>query len=85
MCVSFTISLRQKPKGVTHSRRRTRQIKPVLRRLRVTPLGFSPRVIVNITHINLEKTTSGVLSVILINIHDLHALNVFFVYFLMLK
>ena len=30
MCVSFTITLRQKPKGVTLSRRRTRQRKSVL-------------------------------------------------------
>ena len=40
----------------------------VLRRLRVTPSGFCVRVIVNETHINLEKTTSRVLSVILINL-----------------
>ena len=45
-----------------------RQREPVLRRLRVTPLGLSFRVIVNETHINLEKTTSSVLSVILINL-----------------
>ncbi len=40
---------------------------PVLLRLRVTPLGFSQGVIVNETHINLEKTTVSVLSVILFN------------------
>ena len=39
---------------------------PVLRRLRETPLGL--RVIVNDFHPNLTKTTSGVLSVILINL-----------------
>ena len=31
---------------------------PVLRGVRVTPLGFCLRVIVNETYINLEKTTS---------------------------
>ena len=45
---SFTITLRQKPRGVSRSRRRiTRQREPVLRRLRETPLGFCLRVIVN--------------------------------------
>ena len=67
MCVSFTITLRQKPKEVTSSRHRTRQRErePDLRRLRVTPLGFCLRVIVNETQINLEKTTSCVISVII--------------------
>jgi len=37
-CVTFTITLRQKPKGVTCSGRRT---------------GFCLRVIVNVTHNNL--------------------------------
>ena len=41
---------------------------PVLRRLRVTFLGFCLRVIVNEILIDLEKTTSGVLSVILLNL-----------------
>ena len=36
--------------------------------LRETPLGFCLRVIVNEFHPNLEKTTSSVLSVILINL-----------------
>ena len=40
----------------------------VLHRLRITPLGFSLWVIVNEKHINLEKTTYSVLSVILINL-----------------
>ena len=40
---------------------------PVLRRLRITFLGFCLRVIITEKHIHLEKTTSSVLSVILIN------------------
>ena len=44
-----------------------RQRECILRRLRVTPLGFCLRVIVNEILINLEKTTSSVLSVFLIN------------------
>ena len=43
------------------------QRESLLHRLRFTPLGFYLRVFVNETHINLEKTTSSVLSVILIN------------------
>ena len=39
---------------------------PILRRLRVTPLGFCLRVIVNDIHINLEETMSSFLFVILI-------------------
>ena len=39
---------------------------PVLRQPCITPLGFFIRVIVNENHINLEKTTFCVLSVILI-------------------
>ena len=67
--VLCTITLMQKPKGVTCSRRRTESLSVfVLRRLHLTPLGFCPRVIVNKTHINLEKTTSIVLFVILINL-----------------
>ena len=67
----------KKPKGVMHGWRRTgslsvelqdREREPVLRRLRVTPLYFCVRVFVNEKHINLEKTTSSVLSVILINL-----------------
>ena len=58
---SFTITLRQKPRGVSRSRRRiTRQREPVLHRLRPTSLGFCFRVI--------EKTTSNFTSVILINL-----------------
>ena len=50
----------------------TRQRETVSRRLRETPLGFCFRVIVNEFHQNLEKTTSSVPSVILINLrsHD---------------
>ena len=55
----LTIILRQKPKGVTRSRRRTLYCN--CSRMRVTPL-VRVMVIVN------EKTTSSVLSVILINL-----------------
>ena len=41
---------------------------PVLRRLRETPLGCCLRIIVKQFHPNLKKTTSSVLSVILINL-----------------
>ena len=64
ICVLFTSTLRQKLKRVTRNTKR----KPVLRRLHVTSLGFCLRVIVNETHTNLEKTTSSVLSVVLINL-----------------
>ena len=40
----------------------------ILCRLRKTPLGFCLMIIVNEFHPNLEKTTSSVLSVILINL-----------------
>ena len=40
----------------------------VLRRLRITPLGFCLRVNLNKRHINPEKTTSSVPSVTLINL-----------------
>ena len=40
----------------------------IQRSMRATPLGFCLRVIVNETYINLEKTTSIVPSVILINL-----------------
>ena len=43
------------------------QREPVIRRLRVTLLGFCRRVVVNEAYINLEKTTSSFQSVILIN------------------
>ena len=56
MCVSCTITLRQKLKGDTRSRRRT------------VSLSVEIQDILNETHINLEKTTSSVLSVILINL-----------------
>ena len=52
MCVSFTITLRQKPKGVTHSLRRTE---------------LQDRDCERNTH-KSKKTTSSVLSVILINL-----------------
>jgi len=60
---SFIITLRQKPRGVSRSRRRTSSLC-----LRETPLGFWLRVNVNEFHPNPEKTTSSVLSVILINL-----------------
>ena len=40
--------------------------RPVLRDMRVTPLGFCLRVIVHENLLNLEKTTSSVLSVLLL-------------------
>ena len=65
--ISFTITLRQKPKGVTRiiwvkqalslSCNSTER-EPVLRRLRVNPVGFCFKVIVNEILLNLEKTTS---------------------------
>ena len=61
---SFTITLRQNPRGVSRSRRRiTTQRKPVLRRLRENPLGCCLWVIVNVFHPNLEKTTFSVISI----------------------
>ena len=71
MCVSFTITLKQKPKGVTLSQRRTGSLSIDLQdrqRACSTPLGFCIRVSVNETHKNLKKTTSDVLSVILTNL-----------------
>ena len=63
------LHLRQKPRGVSHSRRRTGSLcLVILQRLRETPPGFSLRVLVNEFHPNLEKTTSSVLYVILINL-----------------
>ena len=66
------------------SRRRIiRQSEPGLGRLRETPLGLCLRVIVNVEfHPNLEKSTSSVLSVILINlwfhIHFVNLLRIIF-------
>ena len=69
MCVTFTITLRPQPKGVKRSRRRTDSLSVFfLRRLYITSLGCCLRVVVNVTHRNLEKTTSCVLSVILIHL-----------------
>jgi len=59
----FTITLRQKPKGVTSILRR---IKRQRESMRVIPLGYCLRVIVNKKTLNLEKTTSSVLSVLLL-------------------
>ena len=61
------LDVRQKPRGVSRSRLTGSLCLVVLRRLRETPVGFCPWVIVNEFHPNLEKTTSSVLSVILIN------------------
>ena len=48
MKLVHAIILRQKPRGVLHSRRRTGSLSIViLRRLRKTPMGFCLRVIVN--------------------------------------
>ena len=60
---SFTITLRQKPKGVM----RMQSLFLVIQRLmRVTHLGFCLRVIVKEKVLNLEKITSSVLSVSLL-------------------
>ena len=65
---SLTITLMQKPREVSLSRRRTDSLcLVILRRLRETPLGFCLRVIVHEFHPNIAKTTSSVLSVIFIN------------------
>ena len=61
MYVSFKITLRQKPKGVT---RKLSLCLVIHRGMRVTPLGFCLRVFVNEKPINLEKTTTSVLSVL---------------------
>ena len=65
---SFTKTLRQRPKGVTHMLSLCLVIQ---RCLRGTPLGFCHRVIVNEKPVNLEKTTSSVLSVFLLT-YDQH-------------
>ena len=61
------LHLREKPGGVSHSRR-SLVILRFLRRLREAALGFCLRAIVNEFHPNHKKTTSSVLSVILINL-----------------
>ena len=63
----------QKPKGVTHSRRRTGSLCIFLRGPRGTLWDFCLRIIVNETHINLERTTCSVLCIVL------HPPNVTFV------
>ena len=66
-CNSFIITLSQKPREVLRSRRKTDSLcLVILRQLRETPLGFCLRIIVNEFHPNLEKTTSSVLSVLLL-------------------
>ena len=58
--ILFTITVSQKPEGVTRMQRlSTRQTES----MRVTPLGFCLRVIMNKKPLNLEKTTANVLSV----------------------
>ena len=58
----------KKPRVVSRSRCRTGSLcLVILRRLCETFLGFCLRVIVNEFHPNLQKTTSSVLSEILIN------------------
>ena len=60
----FTIPLRQKPKGVTRSRHRIARLRePFLRRISLNLLGFCLGVIVNEKPLDLEKTTTSVLSV----------------------
>ena len=58
---SFTITLRQKLKGVT----RMLSLLVIQRCIRVTPLGFYIRVIVNEKHLNLENTMYIGVSVLL--------------------
>ena len=58
---SFTITLRQKLKGVT----RMPSLLVIQRCIRVTPLGFYIRVIVNEKHLNLENTMYIGVSVLL--------------------
>jgi len=64
----FTITLRQKPKGVLRRQRRITRQRESMRCLLGTPLGICLKLIVNKKTLNLEKTTSSVLSVILINL-----------------
>ena len=66
---SFTITLRQKPKGVTHMLSLCLLIQ---RSITVTPFGFYLRVIVNEKPLNLKKTTSSVLSLLLLIYVKLH-------------
>ena len=54
LCVSFTITMRKQPKGVTRSRRRTVSLSVFFLRRQVSPLGYCLRVIVNVTHRNLD-------------------------------
>ena len=68
-CFSFTITLRQKPKEVT------RVLSCNSRSMRVTPLGFCLRIIVNEKPLNLEKKTFSVLSVLLL----FHALYIYYI------
>ena len=60
----FTIIQRQRLKGY-RVQLQDREREPDLRRMRVTPLDFCLRIIVNEKPLNLEKTTSSVLSVLL--------------------
>ena len=64
MGCSFTITVRQTPRGVTRILRRiTKQRKG---RITIQRRGFSLRVIVNETPINLEETTSVLYVLLLI-------------------
>ena len=65
----FTITLRQKPKRV---KRMLSLCLVIQRGIRINPLGFG--VIVNEKPLNLEKTTSSVLSVLL-SIYDFACRN----------
>ena len=66
--LSFTLTLRQKPKGVPRKQRRITIQRESMHWLCGTPLCLHLKVIVNEKSINLEKTTSSVLSVIFINL-----------------
>ena len=58
---SFTITMRQKPKGVTRIPCQDREIACLC-----PPKGFCLRVIVKENPVHLEKTTSSVLSVLIL-------------------
>ena len=68
LCVSFTITWKLKPKGVTRSRRLTGFLSVLFYNDYSNFFGLCIKVIVNETHRNIEKTISSVPSVILINL-----------------
>ena len=73
---SFQKNLRQKPKGVTH---KLSLCLVIQRSMRVTPLGFCLRTILNKIPLNLERTTSRVLSLLCFMVVSLSWLKINFV------